>query len=178
MNNFVLQLHGPICSGKTTVIKELHSKLPRTFLISSDRLKWLISDYKPSEDRETVALMVLDLIKRALSSGWNVIQDSSLLWIKDETKNLFEDYYIKNNIKLFHYNLEAPLPILLERLDKRIESEKMGNIKVLIKNHDAYLKSYNRYQVIKKDYPTFNTTEKNAEAISSEIFSEIINNYA
>jgi predicted kinase len=173
MKPFVLQIHGPICSGKTTIVKILHKELPRTFIISADRLKWLMSDYQPKADRETISLMVLDIIKRALEAGWNVIQDSSMLWIEPATKKMYQDYYEENGIIQHHFNLEAPLPVLLHRLQTRIEEERKGNMRILIKDETAYMRSYTRYQEIKKDYPTFDTTEKEAQTIAIEILEHI-----
>jgi thymidylate kinase len=175
MKNIIINLHGPICSGKTTVSKLIHERIPRSFLISGDRIKWLISDYSANQDRDTVSLMVYDLVKRALEANFVVIKDSNyMLWIESDLPQKYLDMFKEHNSTVYQFNLEAPLDVLLERLHSRVERSEKENKKVSVKSDDTFMKYYEMYTKMKNsELKTFDTSKQAPEEIANEILSFI-----
>ncbi len=177
MEKIVINIHGPMCAGKTTVANMLHSKMPRTFIISGDRIKWFISDYTASNDRETVVEMVFNMVREALTANLNVIKDSNyMLWEESGMPQKYRDLFQKENAKVFQFNLEAPRPILLERLAERVKrSEALGK-KISIKTEEAFQKMYEYYLADRKpELETFDTSQVAPEHIVDAILSRIKN---
>ena len=149
--------------------------MPRTFLISGDRIKWLISDYKAETDMLTVASMVFDISKHALEAGLNLIKDSNyMLWIDSDRPQKYKDLFLETNTTVFQFNLEAPLPVLLERLRARVEKSEKEGKKVSVKTEEKYMKYYDQYQKMKNtSFQTFDTTQQTSEEIASAILTLI-----
>ena len=75
---FLIIIDGPIGSGKTTVSELLHKKLRKTALISLDKIKRLVSDYKPMHKYHQLAsevgkAMVKEYLKNELDSNESVL---------------------------------------------------------------------------------------------------------
>jgi len=54
MNQFILIVNGPVCSGKTSTVTAIMGKYKKVFSLQQNKIKWLISDYTPDRDRKAV----------------------------------------------------------------------------------------------------------------------------
>jgi uridine kinase len=59
MKHFMVLINGAMGSGKTTIGRLVHSKLPRTAILSTDAIKFLISDFERGERDNAIATAVL-----------------------------------------------------------------------------------------------------------------------
>jgi deoxyadenosine/deoxycytidine kinase len=177
MNNLVINLQGPICSGKTTIGRIIHERLPRSFLISLDKIKWLISDYTPGRDRELVSQMIFDMTKRALDADFCIIQDSNfMLKLSPELIERYKILFAENNVRLLQYNLDAPLPVLLDRLKDRVKRSEKDKKKISVKSEETYMRFYEEYLNIKKhELETFDTNEIDFNEIADKILDDARN---
>lgn len=106
-------------SGKSTVAKLLHKKLPRTALISYDEIKRLISDFEPKDEYlQLTAKVIQAMIKQYLSNNVSVIIEffaPKAEYVKAYTK------LAKTNkdLALFVYQIEAPLDVRMQRIQAR-----------------------------------------------------------
>jgi len=167
---FLIIIDGPIGSGKTTVSKILHKKLKRTALISLDRLKRLISDFRRGnhDDIQLASDIGVAMTKEYLKQGFNVIVEKAFSrseYVKDFTK------IAKNrNIKLLVYQLEAPLEIRIYRVGERDLPEgvktKPSKSRILknAKHHDLY--KYKRAKI-------FDSKKLSPNKIAREILKDL-----
>jgi predicted kinase len=122
MQQSLIIIDGPMGSGKTTIGKLLHKKLPRTALLSMDAIKWFISDFERGERDNTITSHVLMQMCQEY-----VKHDISILIAQGFWKKEYLKPYIslakENNLRLFIYQLEAPVDILLDRIKKRPKPE-------------------------------------------------------
>lgn len=166
-----------MCSGKTTIGNMLHAKIPRTFIISGDRIKWFISDYNAKADREIIIQMVFDMVSDALAANLNVIKDSNyMIWEESGLPQKYNDLFKKENARVFHFNVEAPREILLERLRERVKrSEELGK-KISIKTEEGFQKMYEYWLIDKKsEFETFDTSQLTPEQVVEAILAKINN---
>ena len=161
-----------MCAGKTTVAALLHEKMPRSFLISGDRIKWFISDYDPERDRQTVAKLVISLTDRALEEGLSVITDANyLLWSETEIPQLYHEVFEKQGVEASQFNVEAPQEILVERLHARVRKNLAAGKKMSVTSQEKFLSYYEIYEAIKNpDLPTFDTSRMTSEEVAEKIF--------
>ena len=110
---FMIILEGPMGAGKTTISNILHQKLPRTALLGMDKIKWILSDFKKSEDYTLMNKVMLSMGKTFLEQGCNLIIDQAF-W-KREYVQPYIDLTNEYKIDLHFYQLEAPIEILKER---------------------------------------------------------------
>ena len=111
-------IDGPMGSGKTMVSDLLHKKLSKLAYLGTDRIKWSQSDFKRSEEDNSIALKVLySMAETYLKNGFHVLVAQNFIDRKD--RNKFISLAKKNKTKLFIYHLSAPKEILLGRIHKR-----------------------------------------------------------
>ena len=105
MTQYMILIDGPMGSGKTTTGKILHKKLKRTAMLSTDAIKWSVSDFK--RDKED----------NAIKHGMNILVPQAF-WKKENIEPYLE-IAKTNKMKVFVYQLIAPKEVLLERLKSR-----------------------------------------------------------
>lgn len=115
---FLLIIDGPMGSGKTTVSLELHKNLKRTALISLDRVKKLISDFRPGnhDDLELASRIGRAMVREYLKNKINVIVEKAF------TSKQFLEFFIKGfnaSARVFIYQLDAPLDVRISRIRER-----------------------------------------------------------
>jgi cytidylate kinase len=115
---FLIVIDGPMGSGKTTVSLELHKKLKRTAVISLDRVKKLLSDYRPGnhDDLDLASRVGRAMVKEYLKNNINVIVEKAF------TSKRFLDSFIKGfnlSARVFVYQLDAPLDVRILRIRDR-----------------------------------------------------------
>ncbi len=169
MQKFLIIIDGPMGSGKTTIGKLLHQKLKRTAILSTDGIKWFISDFERGErDNKISAAVLMQMAKEYIKHGINILLPQGF-WKKE-----FVEPYIKlaeeNNLKTFIYHLEAPKEVLLDRIDNRplnpLATSPVPKERVL-----NNLKTWeeNRYQIGK----TFKTHELKPEEVVHLILKDL-----
>lgn len=121
MNQKLIIVRGPACSGKTTICRELRNFDEKIAWISVDRVKEIYSNFENrtlDEVHKSVNALLADLLDR----GYIVVVDGIF-----KQENYYLDLVkIADNKKVPHviYQLECSLPTLLKR-DKSREGAKI-----------------------------------------------------
>ena len=119
---FLIILDGPMGAGKSTVSELLHKRLHKkrgfTALISLDKLKRIVSDYKMGSKfhLEIASDVGVLMAKEYLNRGFNVVVEKAF------TTEQFVNAFIKslgNKSKVKIYQIEAPFDLRVKRIDKR-----------------------------------------------------------
>jgi len=118
MKPFMILIDGPMGSGKTTIGRLLHKELPRTAILSTDSIKFFISDFERGErDNAIAAAVLMQMCKEYVKHGINILLPQGF-WKKE-----YMDPYIslakEHNLEVFMYQLEASRDVLLERIAAR-----------------------------------------------------------
>jgi predicted kinase len=171
MKQSIIIIDGSMGSGKTTIGKLLHKQLKRTAILSTDAIKWFISDFERGERDNAISAAVL----RQMAQEY-IKQGISILLPQGFWKKEYLQPYIKlaeeNNLQLHVYQLEAPRDILLDRISKRPKAE-LATSPVPQERVEKNLKTWeeNRYEMGK----TFNTGEHSPEEIVQLILKDLGN---
>ncbi|MBI2121015.1 MAG: AAA family ATPase [Parcubacteria group bacterium] len=169
MKQFLIIIDGPMGSGKTTIGTLVHKKLKRTALVSTDRIKWFVSDFKRgAEDNKMTAEVLYAMCEEYIKHGISLLIPQGF-WKKE-----YVDTYInlakKHNLELFVYQLETPKEILLKRLAARptpaLATSRVPKTRIL-KNLKTW--EENRYNLGK----IFDTSKQSAEQITKAILKEV-----
>jgi predicted kinase len=153
MNKFLLIINGPMCAGKSTITKIFLQK-ENVFRGSSDRIKWLISNYSGDNQkhREIAKKITLSAIESAMDSDLSVVIDGGFGDFKDKYKELASKY----KFKYLSVNIEAPLEILEQRFLERVESAKRDDSKTIsVTTLEGFHSRYNWYLEKNKDNEAF-----------------------
>jgi len=118
---FLLIINGPSCGGKSAVSDVLFEKYGGIFKASSDKIKWLISDYEASVHREIVHKMTLGAMGVALDNGLSVLKEGAH-WKPEDYVEMAKQH----SVPLYIANIDAPWIELLKRFELRIEAKKNG----------------------------------------------------
>ena len=169
MKHFLVIIDGPMGSGKTTVGKILHSKLKRTAVLSTDKIKFFLSDFERGErDNSITANVLLQMCREYIRQGINVLLAQGF-WKKE-----FIEPYItfakENDLALFVYQLEASREVLLERIKNR-PTPTIAKVPVPQKRIEENFSvwSENKYEAQK----VFNTETLPPEAIANLILEDL-----
>ncbi len=175
MQKFILIIQGPLCAGKSTVVKSLLAEHENLFYASFDRIKWLISHYDAKKHNIIKANLAFALSKEALANNLSVIVEcgKQLEWHgADDYRKLATE----NDAKFVHINIEAPLEVLQERFHERIEDNKVKKGKISVTNIEWMLERYNTYLHAKDEtIPTFDSGKLSPEELYNEIMKLLIN---
>lgn len=169
MKKFLLIINGPMCAGKSTITK-LFLEKENVFRGSSDRIKWLISNYSAEnkEHRAIAKKITFSAIESAIDSGLSVVIDGGLGEYKIKYKELASRYdYVYLSV-----NIEAPLEILEQRFLERVESAKRDDSKTIsVTTIEGFHSRYAWYCSDNKDTEatTFDSSRATAEEISLQI---------
>ncbi len=118
MKSFMILIEGPMGSGKTTIGRLLHKELPRTAILSTDAIKFFISDFERGERDNAIATAVLiAMCKEYVKHGINILLPQGF-W-KKEYMEPYIAFAKENNMEVFIYQLEASRETLLERIANR-----------------------------------------------------------
>lgn len=109
-------------SGKTTVGKFLHDKLKRTAVLSTDMIKFFISDFERGQRDNAIAAAVLkQMCKEYVKQGINIVLAQGF-W-KKEYLDPYLEFAKENGLKVLVYQLDAPDDFLLERIRNRPKND-------------------------------------------------------
>lgn len=168
MNQFILIVNGPVCSGKTSTVTAIMGKYKKVFNLQQNKIKWLISDYTPDRDRKAVQESLLLVGERMLENGMSLILEGGSV-TQGEMNKALETIGEKHGIKTTYVNIEAPLDVLKERFQERLKVSAERGTKVSFTDDEGYMKRYNAYTAIKGDAPTFDTSVLLPEEVSEKI---------
>lgn len=165
MKQFIAIINGPMGAGKTTVAEILKKKVPNTAFISVDKIKWFVSDFDRTSEQNQVAMeVVMAMSKVYLSNGLSIVYDQGL--IKPGRFKQITDLAKGKDIKLFHFRLEAPKEILIERIKNR-PKPLLASKKVPLERARTNIDKYFENQ--KDDGIIFNTTILSPEDVADNI---------
>ncbi len=134
MKQFMIIINGPAGAGKSTISKKIWKKLSRTALINLDEVKWIVSDYKSdSFDLGLANKIGQNIAKMYISHKLNVIIDKA--FCEHKYIEPFIKIAKKNKLRLFVYNVEAPLSIIIRRIKKRSKKMSLAKAKRLYKSY-------------------------------------------
>ncbi len=172
--NFILILDGPMGSGKSTVGDLVHKKLKRTALLSMDRIKWFISDFKRSKKDNAITNAVLfKMYEEYLKQGIDLIVTQGFWKQKGSPFVAPSDFAAlakKYKVRFYFYQLDAPKEVLLGRIKNRKPSALIRTPIApsrLLRNIRMWKK--NKYQPEK----TFWSHEQSAKNIANQILKNI-----
>lgn len=170
---FVLIVNGTRDSGSSEVISILIEKLKKVFLVSSNKIKFLISDYVPDRDRKFVQETAVLFSEKALDDGYSIILEGGSVEQKNLNKKI-TDLANHRNIKIIKINIEAPIEIMKQRFFERIEKSKATGKKISVTNEEELMQRVNAYFDLKDEKdPTFDSNKESVEEIAKNILSLI-----
>lgn len=156
-------------SGKTTIGELMHKKLKRTVLLSTDRIKWFLSDFKRGpEDNALTAKVMMKMCEEYLSLGLNLLIPQGF-W-KKEYVQPYLDLASKHSVKVFFYQLDAPKEVLLDRINLRGKA-KLARTPVPKSRINNNLNTWaeNKYELGK----VFDTSKFSPEKVAKAILQEV-----
>ena len=170
-NQFVLIVNGTRDSGSNEVISILNKRLKQVFLIASNRIKFLISDYTPDRDRKMVQEIAVIISEKVLNNGFSIIVEGGSIEQKNFNKKI-TDLAGARNIKVITVNIEAPVEIMKQKFFERIEESKAIGKKVSVTNEEELMKRINAYFDLKDEKdPTFDSSKESIDEITKKILS-------
>lgn len=144
MKKFILVINGPICSGKSTVSELLLKKIPNSFRVSLDKIKWLIGNYSKDEHRKVAYRLTLELAKNALEEGFSLIVDGCGRFDKN-SNNDYKKLAKEHKISYVEINIEASAIILIKRFKERVVHARAVNSNISCTTVKKMKEFYNGY---------------------------------
>lgn len=112
-------INGSSCAGKSTIIKNIMKDKKHLFHLHYDTIKWLFSNYSPTEHYQDVQEVVLAIAEEVFNLGYDVVSDSSIT--RDFREKLI-DLGRAKGYDIIEINLEADYEVLLKRFNERVEN--------------------------------------------------------
>ncbi|MFA5131458.1 MAG: AAA family ATPase [Patescibacteria group bacterium] len=173
MKKFILVINGPICSGKSTVSELLLKKIPNSFRISMDKIKWFIGNYSKDKHRKVAYRLTLELARNALREGFSLIVDGSGRFDKNSNSD-YKKLAKECKISYIEINIEAPIIILIKRFKERVARAKAVNSNISCTTVKKMKEFYNGYLEYKdNDLITLDSGLNSPEQISNIIIKLI-----
>ncbi len=139
-SNFVIIIEGPMGSGKSTIASILHSQLPRTALLGTDKIKDVISDFnKSDEDYYLATTIMLAMARIFLENKFSLLIPQAFL--KKEYADPFIKIAEEFNVKLHFYHLHAPEDELRARIIQRAHDKNVS-----LPTDDKIKKNFNKWR--------------------------------
>ena len=171
MNQFILIFNGPLTGGKTYTIQSIMSNYKKVFLLSPNKIKFLISDYTPDRDRAAVHECVMLIAEKMLENGMSLILEGGSVIqgsLNDNLKKLAEKF----NIKVTIVNIEAPIPVLKKRFDDRVMKSIARGSKLSVTDDEGFMERYDAYLKIRDQAEqTFDSSKQGPGEIVKEIMA-------
>lgn len=168
-NQFVLIINGPIDSGSRRVVEILMEKLKRVFLVSANKIKFLISDYSPERDRKLIHESLIYLSEKMIDNDISLIVEGGSVeqeGLNKKIKSLADE----KGIKIITVNIEAPVEVLRERFLKRLEKTAITGQKASVFEEEGFMKRVNAYFELKNEEDkTFDSSKEAPEFIAKNI---------
>ena len=170
MDKVFLDINGPMCAGKSTVVDTL-MKRDGFFRGSFDRVKWLISNYSAAncKHKEIAEKIMLQTITGAMDSGLSIVVDGGHSKSREHYKRLAGEH----DFRYISINIEAPYEVLKQRFLERVASAKNnGKQNISVTTAEEFDSRYEKYQDSYKDKSaglTLDSDKLSLEEIVAEI---------
>lgn len=149
MWKFILLVYGPLCSGKTSLIKELMDQLPWLFNISIDKTRRLLSDFQTIDYKDCINTIHESYLRIASDYHLSVVIDGSAA-LQSEWGFFYRLLAEKYNYRFVEINIEAPYRILEQRFVERTQrllsqwaKLKAVHIEDMQNRYESYIKNKN-----------------------------------
>jgi len=165
-----IQINGPSCVGKSTIVKRILDEKPHYYKVSYDALKWGFSQYKPDEHFDDVRALVHGLAEAVCKIEYNIVCDSGLHLATRE--HLFE-IARRYNYEVIEINLEAEYDVLRKRFEERLESSAADPTrKIANKNPERHRELFDIYNKEKNPNAiTFRTDLQSEDEIAQAVLA-------
>lgn len=165
-----IQINGPSCVGKSTLVKRILDEKPRYYKVSYDALKWGFSQYKPDDHFDDVRALVRALAEAVCKIEYNIVCDSGMhLATREQLFEIARRY----NYEVIEINLEADYEVLLQRFNERIAAAALNpEARVANKNPSRHRELFDIYQ--KEKSPgvlTFRTDLMSVDEIAAQVLA-------
>ena len=156
-------------SGKTTIGTFLKKKLKRTAVLSTSMIKSFVSDYERGErDYQLTASILKDLCESYLRQGINVVLVQAF-W-KMEFIHPYIEMAQQLGITFSLYQLEGPIPLLIERVKERVETTGDQNIVA----EEAILENFKKWENGRYDLGTkIDISHFSSQEIANKIYQDL-----
>ncbi len=167
---FVLQLSGPSCSGKSTIEAALGERLPGTYLVSYDKLKWQLFGYHRDTDRETIKDLLFGFYEVVCENGLNVFTDT---YLRDEEEYLsYREIAEANGYAFVSVRITAPEDVLIERFRERVaKATAAGSKTISVTDEATYRKNLTMPAYAPPDARVFDTSVRSVDEIVEDILN-------
>lgn len=164
---FMVIIHGPMGSGKTTLADLLHDEIADTAHFGADHVKWLVSDFKNVPSHTQIAKnMIPTMADGYLKQGINLILEQAFTDV--EIKEL-EQVARRHNAKFLAYRLDAQREVLNSRIVER--TQRLGKPEVSKEHID---KSYEEYhQNIYNGDASFDSEKMSIREMADRILKDL-----
>lgn len=166
----LILIFGPMCSGKSSLIKLFQKDEPEFFHASMDNIKWFISDYSTEKYAKlgSVNKILFAMNKQAVLENLSLIVEGGVGLIKNLKH--YEKLAEENEMLLIKINMEASYSLLLKRFTSRVESARKKCIKVSITNENIFLSRFNIFCKHKdKNLPFINSSQLSKKEVLVEL---------
>ncbi len=169
MNQFILIINGPITGGKTYTISSIMSNFKKVFLLSPNKVKFLISDYTPDRDRTTVHECVMLIAEKMLTAGMSLLLEGGSS-MQGKLNEALRELAKKHNLKVTTVNIEAPIAVLEKRFDDRVMKSINRGSKLSVTDEKGFMERYNTYLTIRDEAEkTFDSSIQGPGEIAKDI---------
>lgn len=135
---FMVVIHGPMGSGKTTLADLLHDEIANTAHFGADHIKWLVSDFKNVPSHTQVAKNMIPLMSEGyLKQGINLILEQAFT---SAEVNQLKEIAQKYNAQFLVYGLNTDREILKARIAER--TERLGKPEISQEHIDKSFREY------------------------------------
>lgn len=162
-----------MCAGKSTTSELLLSELRNSFRVSSDKIKWLISNYSKNEHSELAYRLTIALATSAFHEGLSLIVDSNTCSTKIAAMS-YKELAKSEDAQFMIINIEAPIDVLTERFKQRIINAKESGSKISVTTIERMLEIHGEYTNSKDENNiTLDSSILSPEEISQKIIGLI-----
>ena len=164
---FMVIIHGPMGSGKTTLADLLHDEIANTAHFGADHIKWLVSGFKNVPSHTQIAKNMVPLMADGyLKQGINLVLEQA--FTASEINSL-EGIAQKYGAQFYVYGLNSDKEALRARIAER--TQRLGKPEVSLEHIN---KSYDEYQQdTYKDGVLFDTQETSIRDIADRILKDL-----
>ena len=173
-HQFLLLLNGPLCGGKSTLIKYMSDTYAGLFVASTDAIKWQISDFTPETYKRTISEMIVEATEVALKDNLSVVGEGLGLMSYPDLRDRYYELGEKYDARVLEANIEAPYESLRERFFERVDKGAENGEKLAVTTEEEMKKRYDFYIEHKNpELPTYDTQEARPEDIARDLLSHL-----
>ena len=169
---FIIHFVGYSCTGKSALEKVLKEKLPGSYVVSYDKLKWQLSGYDRDKDSKLIKEITKGLFETVCKLGNSIL---CLAMISTEEEYIFYKQIATNyGYKFISIELTAPKDVLLTRFRERVESAKLMDSKnISLTDESIFLSNLEKPFFIPENILTFDTSLLKPEDIAMKVMELI-----